>query len=158
MISHWKTIIWQQFGAAIDMLENALNACPDELWQESEFWYISYHTLFFLDYYLSEDPLKFMPPAPFTLSEFDAELKPERVYTKAELLTYLEFSRKKCRSLIAGLTVESAEKLFIDNYRKYSIFEMLLYSMRHVQHHTAQLNQLLRQSGNEAPQWVSRAR
>ena len=25
----WKTIIWGQFGAAIDMLENAMRACPD---------------------------------------------------------------------------------------------------------------------------------
>lgn len=30
----WKTIVWQQFGAAIDMLDNALRACPDELWRE----------------------------------------------------------------------------------------------------------------------------
>ena len=31
----WRTIIWQQFGAAIDMLDNALRACPDPLWRES---------------------------------------------------------------------------------------------------------------------------
>jgi hypothetical protein len=29
----WKSIIWDQFGAAIDMLEAALQACPGELWQ-----------------------------------------------------------------------------------------------------------------------------
>jgi hypothetical protein len=29
----WKMIIWQQFGAAIDMLDDALCACPDELWR-----------------------------------------------------------------------------------------------------------------------------
>jgi hypothetical protein len=34
MNSTWKTIIWQQFGAAIDMLDNALRACPDELWRD----------------------------------------------------------------------------------------------------------------------------
>jgi hypothetical protein len=28
----WRTIIWQQFGAAIDMLGNALRACPDHLY------------------------------------------------------------------------------------------------------------------------------
>lgn len=28
-------IIWQQFGAAIDMLNNAMNACPDDLWTET---------------------------------------------------------------------------------------------------------------------------
>lgn len=33
-ITTWRTILWQQFGAAVDMLDNALRACPDELWCE----------------------------------------------------------------------------------------------------------------------------
>jgi len=53
----WKTAIWSQFGAAIDMLENAMVACPDELWSDStqhlKFWYVVYHALFWLDLYLS---------------------------------------------------------------------------------------------------------
>ena len=28
----WKTALWQQFGATIDMLENALLACPNTQW------------------------------------------------------------------------------------------------------------------------------
>jgi hypothetical protein len=70
----WTTIIWRQFGAALDMLENALRACPDELWSArlwsdrsqrpefSEFWYITYHTLFWLDLYLSGSVEGFTPP------------------------------------------------------------------------------------------------
>jgi hypothetical protein len=27
----WKKVLWQQFGASIDMFENALKACPDDL-------------------------------------------------------------------------------------------------------------------------------
>ncbi len=30
----WRTALWQQFGAAIDMLENALVACPAPLWNQ----------------------------------------------------------------------------------------------------------------------------
>jgi hypothetical protein len=41
-----KEIIWQQFGAAVDMLENAVLACPDNLWvdrsQRPEFWYVRF--------------------------------------------------------------------------------------------------------------------
>jgi hypothetical protein len=52
-----KKIIWHQFGAAIDMLENAVIACPDDVWgnriEHSEFWYITFHALFYLDLYLS---------------------------------------------------------------------------------------------------------
>ena len=29
-----RTALWRQFGAAIDMLENALLACPSALWNE----------------------------------------------------------------------------------------------------------------------------
>jgi hypothetical protein len=55
-----KTILWQQFGAAIDMLENALAACPQALWNTPpKLWYIACHTLFFLDYYLSEETPKY---------------------------------------------------------------------------------------------------
>ncbi len=29
----WKMSVWRQFGAAIDMLENAVRSCPDEQWE-----------------------------------------------------------------------------------------------------------------------------
>ena len=32
MDSLWTTALWQQFGAAIDMLDNAVIACPTTLW------------------------------------------------------------------------------------------------------------------------------
>src|SRR5262245_12243701 len=137
-----KQTIWKQFGAAIDMLENAIAQCPDELWNtDSQFWYKAYHTLFYLDYYLTPEPDKFSPPSPFTLSEFDTSGKmPERVYNKEELLSYLQSSRNKCHDLIAGLTDETAAHRWVNEWRNYSIIEILIYNMRHVQHHTAQLN------------------
>ena len=151
-----KTTLWQQFGAAIDMLGNAITACPDRSWDtDTQFWYRGYHTIFFLDYYLADDAATFLPPAPFTLSEMDpAGVLPERVYSKAELLTYLKFCRQKCYSRI---TTANDTDRFVNEYRNYSFFEILLYNMRHVQHHTAQLNMLLRQGGTDVPGWVSQA-
>lgn len=145
------------------MLENALTACPNELWStESKFWYIGYHTLYWLDYYLSADtPMEndFLPPPPFTKSEFEYNAMPERVYEKTELLTYCQFGRRKLHELLTRLTSEELlTKRFVSEWKDYSIFEMLLYNMRHVQHHTAQLNLLLRQSLNTAPDWVSRTK
>ena len=94
--------LWTQFGASIDMLENAINFCPAEQWDtDTKFWYNAYHTLFFLDYYLTMEPADFAPPAPFTDSEFGDEL-PERTYTKEELLSYLQACRKKCHKTDSG--------------------------------------------------------
>ncbi|MCI0553210.1 MAG: hypothetical protein L0287_19860 [Anaerolineae bacterium] len=28
----WRTSTWKQFGAAIDMLGDVINLCPDHLW------------------------------------------------------------------------------------------------------------------------------
>ena len=72
MSSDFKEVVWKQFGATIDMLENAIQTCCIELWNsDTEFWYSAYHTQFYLDYYLSYEPENFLPPNPFTLSEFD---------------------------------------------------------------------------------------
>jgi hypothetical protein len=159
-----RDILWYQFGASIDTLENAITACPNEVWGDQisyfEYWYYAYHTLFYLDFYLSEppNPDSFAPPAPFTRSELSADELPERVYTKTELLTYLEFTREKCRTRIAGLTDEGMQERFKVWKKEYSVLEWLLYNMRHVQHHAAQLNLLLRQRTNDAPLWVSRTK
>ncbi len=156
----WKQTLWKQFGASIDMLENAMQICPPEFWStETKFWYCAYHCLFYLDYYLSTHPDNFIPPQPFTLSEFDPSgAMPDRVYTKGELLAYLNHSRKKCYDLITSLDDELAAKRWIDSYRNYSTFEILIYNMRHMQHHAAQLNLLLRQGMDDGPKWVSQTR
>jgi hypothetical protein len=154
------TTLWRQFGAAIDMLENAVVACPHELWgdrsQRPEFWYVVYHTLFFLDYYLSDSPDGFAPPVPYTLDELDpAGLLPDRVYTRDELRTYLEHGRRKCRATIGALTDERAREASGFERLGLSVSELMLYNMRHVQHHAAQLNLILRQKIDSAPAWVS---
>lgn len=159
----WREVIWRQFGAAIDMLENALLACPDELWSDRsrwpEFWYVVYHTLFFLDLYLSGSVEGFVPPEPFTLDELDpAGVLPERPYTKDELHTYLEHGREKCRATIEAFTDEKARRLCKFDWLELSGAELLLNSMRHVQHHTAQLNLILRQTTDSAPGWVRQAK
>ncbi|HKY53565.1 MAG TPA: DinB family protein [Anaerolineales bacterium] len=164
----WKDIIWHQFGATIQMLENALRACPDELWRKhlhsestshsdfGEFWYVAYHTLFWLDFYLSDSIEGFAPPAPFTLSEFDAGLLPDRVYTKNELLIYLEYGRNKCRTRIETLVDELAPQRCRLEWPEMTIAELLLYNMRHVQEHAAQLSLMLGQRVGSAPGWVSK--
>jgi hypothetical protein len=155
-----KEILWKQFGASIDMLENAISLCTDELWDNDKmFWYNAYHCLFYLDYYLTLEPSQFSPPSPYTLSEFDPSgAMPDRVYSREELISYLNHSRNKCHEFIASLTDEIADKRWINEQRNYSVLEILLYNMRHVQHHAAQLNLLLRQGIDKTPKWVSQTK
>lgn len=154
--------IWQQFGAAIDTLENAINACPDHIWSDRaarpEYWYLAYHTLFFLDLYLSDSRDGFAPPEPFTLDELDpAGLLPDRVYRKEELLSYLAHGRAKCKARIEALSDGEQASRHTFGWITFGPVEALLYNLRHVQHHAAQLNLILRQRVDSAPDWVARA-
>ncbi len=170
MDTTYRTIIWQQFGAAIDMLDNAIRACPDQLWRErlwhhpaerpeySQFWYLAYHALFWLDFYLTGSVEGFAPPAPFTLSELDPAGVPERAYTKDELGAYLEHGRHKCQATIEALTDEKAEQRCKFGWGEINFVELLLYNLRHVQEHASQLNLMLGQKGVSAPGWVTRAK
>jgi hypothetical protein len=169
----WRTALWQQFGATIDMLENALLACPSTHWnghlwsdhsdhplppESAAFWYRTYHTPFWLDLYLTGSLEGFAPPTPFTpAGEF-----PERPYTKDELHAYLVNLRKKCQTTIAELSDEKAHHQvdfpWIEG-KPVSFLELLLYNMRHVQEHAAQLNLFLGQHATlGASDWVSRAK
>ena len=169
MDSIFKSALDQQFSATIDMLDNVLQACPEELWcvrlwddqyipASSEFWYIIYHTLFWLDLYLSGSVEGFVPPAPFNLDELNPEgIIPAEPYTKKELQTYLEHTRKKCHQTIETLTDEKAHQLCSFPWGEVSFTGLLLDNMRHVQEHVAQLNMILGQKINWSPRWVTNA-
>ncbi len=47
---------------------------------------------------------------------------------------------------------------WINEYKNYSLLEILLYNMRHIQHHSAQFNLILRQTIDNAPNWVGQAK
>jgi hypothetical protein len=164
MDTRLKTSIWEQFGAAIDMLADAISLCPDHLWTAvlwkdpenvvyGQFWFVVYHTLFWLDLYLTGSSDGFAPPAPFIRGKL-----PETPYTKDQIRTYLDHCRGKCQSTIEALTDEKANQRCTFDWIEASFLEMQLYSMRHVQEHAGQLNLLLGQHDVTGMDWVTKAR
>lgn len=163
----WRTALWRQFGAAIDTLGSALEACPDALWTErlwhnapppwfppqfAEFWYVAYHALVWLDLYLSGVPEEeFAPPAPFAQGEIDSiGALPAQPYTRVVLRAYLASTRRKCHDTLFALTDEQARRPFEYPWtagQPISYLELLLRNLRHVQEHAAQLCLLLGQHG-----------
>jgi hypothetical protein len=162
---HWGLIIWGQFGAALDLLDDVVRACPDERWQDviwhdpdgqayGEFWFIVYHTLAWTDRYVSGIGKGFVPPAPFI-----AGALPDEPYTKDDLRAYLQQCRWKCRATLEALDDEKAAQPYVFPWGGEMPFaELMLYTMRHAQEHAAQLSLHLGQKTGSAPDWVSRAR
>ena len=157
----WRISVWQQFGAAIDMLENCIEACPDSLWGDQtrnpQYWYLVFHTLWWLDYYLTRPIESYAPPPPYGLEEMDpAGVLPPRVYSKAEMRGLLAHGREKTRATIEALTAELAAQPCGAERPELKVGELVLYNLRHVQHHAAQLNLILRQTVDSAPRWVAK--
>jgi hypothetical protein len=159
-----KTSIWQQFGAAIDTLDDAINLCPDHLWtvqmwkdtedeRYGQFWYITYHTLSWLDLFLTSTYKDFLPPPPFIRGKL-----PEIPYTKDQIQWYLNHCRSNVQSTIEALTDEKARQICQFEWMEPTYLELQLYSMRHVQEHAAQLNLVLGQHDITGMDWIAKAR
>jgi uncharacterized damage-inducible protein DinB len=85
------------------------------------------------------------------------------------MLVWLTGIRKKCKARITLSTVNQLSERWINDaeidlhglcpsiVENYTLLEILFYNFRHVQHHVAQLNFILRQKINKAPDWVSHA-
>ena len=158
-------MLWRQFSIAIDEFGNALRNCPDALWEKrlwedepdqwvapgfSAFWYLCYHTLFWLDLYLTGQEEGFMPLEPFDLIEMEANEVLPRVYSRQELLGYLDTCRGRCQETIFSLNCEQANRSCSFAWGELPFAELLLYTLRHVQEHAAQLSMFLGQQSRQA--------
>ncbi|MBM7845799.1 DinB family protein [Herpetosiphon giganteus] len=159
----WKTSLWQQYGAAIDMLADPITRCPAQLWtinlwpdnddqRYGQFWFVAYHCLFWTDLLLTGTMEGFAPPAPFIRGKL-----PDQPYSKADVLRYLALCRQRCQTTIEGLTEAKAQQICVFEWMEPSFLELLLYSMRHVQEHAAQLSLVLGQQNIPGADWIPRA-
>jgi hypothetical protein len=160
----YRTIVWKQYGAALDMLADAVRLCPDNLWtaalwQDAEdvrygqFWFVAYHAVFWSDLYLTGSSEGFAPPPPFVRGRL-----PDQPYTKEQVLAYLGDCRRRCQATLAALTDERAQQRCVFAWMEPSFLELQLYAMRHVQEHAAQLSLLLGQHYVPGLDWVAGAR
>ncbi|MBN8634178.1 MAG: DinB family protein [Anaerolineae bacterium] len=159
-----KASIWQQYGAALDTLDDALRLCPDHLWtvqlwnddedaRYGQFWFIAYHTLFWTDMYLTGTLSGFNPPLPFIRGKL-----PDTPYTQEQIKNYLDQCRAKGKAVIEALTDEQAYRICTFDWMEPTFLELQIYSLRHIQEHAAQLNLVLGEHGVTGQDWVAQAR
>ena len=154
-----------QFGASIDMLTNVIKKCPENYYiKKKRFFYMAFHTIILMEYYLSFPPKKFKPELSFTVSnknlipiEAIDDIIPNGYYSKEEMLLSIEKTKTKLFQIINSLNDENIDNRFIEGNKKndlnLSILEILLYNLRHTQHHIAQLHLMLKQDLNLHIEW-----
>jgi len=158
MIEYVKTILTGQFEASLCMLNDCVRKCPLEHWEgkiaNGSFRQVAYHTLFFVDLYLSPSE------AAFTLCDVHHRGGDERLstaisagLTQQETLAYLAICRQKAWDTLAGATPESLQRESGFSGLPFTRGELHLYNIRHVQHHAGQLSACLRRIVEDGERW-----
>ena len=170
MIECLKKCLVGQYGAALSVLKQCVEQCPEDGWERGvgnhAFWHVAYHALFYTDLYLSPNERS------FALRSFHREdyqffgRKPwpphepvvaDVPYPKDVILEYLEACRRKASEIIASETPESLEGPSGFSWYEVPRAEMHVINIRHVQHHAAQMSLALRKSAGIGIDWVATA-
>ncbi|MEZ6234119.1 MAG: DinB family protein [Phycisphaerales bacterium] len=161
-----RGVIASQFEAALAMLEVCIDKCPDDRWDAQPpeavakypFWQVAYHTLCFVDCYLSrgQDAFEYRTGAGGLHPAGERELReeyPSRRFERDELTRYIAICRDKLSDAMAAETPESLAAPSGFSWLPFSRLELHLYNLRHLAHHTGQLTAYLRRFGVET-KWV----
>lgn len=161
-----KEIIQSQYLATLEMLNQAIIQCPEDLWVDAkfgnQFWQIAYHALFYAHLYLQASEEDFNPrnmhyenAHRFSTPDPDLSGKGERdsSYHKEEILEFLDFCRQEIKGKVAELDLD-ADSGF--DWIPFNKQELQFYNIRHLQHHTGELCERLGTTAGIDIQWVGR--
>lgn len=158
----FQDALCRQYHAALGMLREAIELCPDELWDDRDhpvpFWRVAYHTLYFTHLYLQPSLEVFRPWEKHRGEHHDLPWPPEgsaRItdpYTKAELLEYW----RVCDGLVDGAvaSLDMAADSGMPWHKGMPKLDHQLHNLRHIQHHAALLAGRLRRHDGTEVRWV----
>jgi len=148
MLDYTKQILIAQFEAALAMLNQCIESCPLDHWEDKiaqgTFRWVAYHTLFFVDLYLSRDEESFVERELNLLGGDERGSVVCVGLSKADTLTYLGICRQKMLETIPAVTEDSLRAPSGFEWYKITRGELHLVNIRHVQHHAGQLSAFLR--------------
>jgi hypothetical protein len=159
LIMNPKTVIKSQYWAALAMLREAIEKCPDDMWLDASysnpFWGNAYHAIFFAYLYLHPSEEDYLP---WENLQEDGELlvypsEPATPYSKAAVLAYLEHCLAYMEAQVDTLDLEGESGFYWLPFNK---LELQFYNIRHIQQHTGELCERLGAHGEIEVGWVGR--
>jgi hypothetical protein len=154
-----------QYHAALAMLRQAVESCPDDLWtsgQPNPFWQVAYHAAFFTHLYLQPGEAAFRPwehhrdEYQFLGSLPWPPHRPPKIadpYTAAQVVDYVVNCDAMVDAAVDALDLAAPDSGF--SWYRMSKLEHQIVNIRHIQNHTAQLATRLRAAGGPGVEWIS---
>ncbi len=158
-------ILASQYKASLGMLHTVLDKVPDEQWNNEDYnnpnWQIAYHVLWGTKFYLGANPESYVPfenaiegaeslGGSQEWENPDEGVKIESFHTKDDLISFIENIETNLLHNIKTLTLDENSGF---EWYPYSRLELHINSIRHIQHHTAQLIERLKNKGITGFSW-----
>jgi hypothetical protein len=153
--------ITSQHLAALEMLRQVIEKCPDELWVSrslrNPMWRVAYHALFIAHLYLQRSEHDFVPWAKHR-DEVESDREHERAdaepYSRQDLLEYLDLCKEEVKRRTAEADLRSLDSGF--SWYSVSKIEMQFVNIRHIQQHAGELAEQLSDKAGIEIKWVGK--
>ena len=159
----------EQYHAALAMLAQCVERCPEATWVEGEFprafWRVAFHAAFYTHLYLGQDEEAFRPwpgrrpgihhglwDRPEDVEPYELPTEAE-VYGRGEILAYIRFVDGLVDPTVDGLDLDAEETGF-SWYPNMGKLSHVLMNLRHVQGHVGQLSERLMARGIDTD-WIA---
>ena len=146
------------YRAVFQMLRRAIELCPEELWDEQAdeppFWQQAYHTLWAVDFYLSDSPGSSQKASFIEGEAANLKHRSANAPSRQQIQDYLEEVSRKCKTVLEGLTSDQLEGKNTFPWTGPTLAHRLIYNIRHAQHHVGWLNSVLSRKADRAAEWV----
>lgn len=152
--------ITSQYLAALAMLRQVIEKCPDDLWlsrsMRNQMWRVAYHALFFAHLYLQPSAQDFVPWAKHRVeveSDAERERADAKPYSRQELLEYLDLCVEQVKTQTATVDLNAGS-----GFSWYPIgkIEMQFVNIRHIQQHAGELAEQLSDKAGIEINWVGK--
>jgi hypothetical protein len=144
-----KQVIRSQYLAALAMLKQAIERCPETLWydpnEKFRIWSKAYHVVFFVHLYLQDTEKDFV--------EWEKHHDPDGAvpFTKDEVLEYLTFVEKQVMERVPLTDMEAESGFYWYPVNK---LELQFINIRHIQQHAGELYETLGMREGTELSWV----
>lgn len=159
-----KQVLISQYLAAMDMLRQAIEGCPETLWNreadQNKFWHLAYHALFYTHLYLNRTEGDFIPwskhrpeynfmgPLPWPPHDKPKIGEP---YSKTEMLEYYDHLAEKTAGLVEALDLKEESGF---DWLPFNKMGLQFYNIRHLQLHIGELCERLWVEAGIEVRWV----
>ena len=148
----YKKAIKGQYQISLNMLKQAIEKCPDSMWNDqsfaNKFWQLAFHTLFYVDMYTQGTDENFVAWEKYkeNFQHLGRDSKEDPIpvqdaYSKEDVLEYYNHILKDIDARVDGTDMEAISAV---SWITCTSFELQIHNIKHIHHHVGMMFDRLR--------------